>query len=162
LGDRIAILSHGQLRCVGSPLFLKKAYGVGYQLTIEKRDIAAIDLPDAVNDEHKSEEETDGDSTAAPTRQDIDQTLRIIVKSAVPNATRVSNSSTEMSYRLPMGAASRFAPMFTGLDEEIDKGNVHSYGVNITTIVRSFACSPSWQKLKTQVPFASLYPIFFC
>lgn len=30
-------MSQGQLRCLGSPLFLKKAYGVGYQLTIEKR-----------------------------------------------------------------------------------------------------------------------------
>ncbi|CAB9510069.1 Retinal-specific ATP-binding cassette transporter [Seminavis robusta] len=37
LGDRIAIMSEGRLRCCGSSLFLKKTYGVGYQLTIEKR-----------------------------------------------------------------------------------------------------------------------------
>jgi ATP-binding cassette subfamily A (ABC1) protein 3 len=36
LGDRIAIMAEGQLRCVGSSLFLKKKYGVGYQLTIIK------------------------------------------------------------------------------------------------------------------------------
>ncbi len=30
-------MSEGQLRCVGSSLFLKKTYGVGYQLTIEKQ-----------------------------------------------------------------------------------------------------------------------------
>jgi hypothetical protein len=36
LGDRIAIMAEGQLRCAGSSLFLKKMYGVGYQLTIEK------------------------------------------------------------------------------------------------------------------------------
>jgi hypothetical protein len=29
-------MAEGQLRCVGSSLFLKKTYGVGYQLTIEK------------------------------------------------------------------------------------------------------------------------------
>lgn len=29
LGDRIAIISHGKLKCCGSPLFLKGAYGVG-------------------------------------------------------------------------------------------------------------------------------------
>jgi hypothetical protein len=34
LGDRIAIMAEGQLRCAGSSLFLKKTYGVGYQLTI--------------------------------------------------------------------------------------------------------------------------------
>ena len=36
LGDRIAIMAAGQLRCCGSSLFLKKQYGVGYQLTIVK------------------------------------------------------------------------------------------------------------------------------
>ena len=37
LGDRIAIMAEGQLRCAGSSLFLKRHYGVGYQLTIEKK-----------------------------------------------------------------------------------------------------------------------------
>jgi len=27
LGDRIAIMDHGQVKCYGSSLFLKKAYG---------------------------------------------------------------------------------------------------------------------------------------
>jgi len=27
LGDRIAIMDHGQVKCYGSTLFLKKAYG---------------------------------------------------------------------------------------------------------------------------------------
>ena len=34
LGDRIAIMASGRLQCVGSSLFLKKKYGVGYQLTV--------------------------------------------------------------------------------------------------------------------------------
>lgn len=28
LGDRIAIMDHGQVKCYGTPLFLKKAYGI--------------------------------------------------------------------------------------------------------------------------------------
>jgi ATP-binding cassette, subfamily A (ABC1), member 3 len=39
LGDRIAIMSDGKLRCVGSSLFLKKIFGSGYQLTIEKNQV---------------------------------------------------------------------------------------------------------------------------
>jgi ABC-type multidrug transport system ATPase subunit len=39
LGDRIAIMSEGKLSCVGSSLFLKKAFGFGYQLTIEKNQV---------------------------------------------------------------------------------------------------------------------------
>lgn len=38
LGDRIAIMSGGRLQCVGTPYFLKKHYGIGYKLTIVKRD----------------------------------------------------------------------------------------------------------------------------
>lgn len=41
LGDRIAIMAEGSLRCVGSSLFLKKNYGVGYNLTVEKRQSSA-------------------------------------------------------------------------------------------------------------------------
>lgn len=40
LGDRIAIISHGKLRCCGSSLFLKKYFGRGYYLTLV-RDGAA-------------------------------------------------------------------------------------------------------------------------
>ena len=36
LGDRIGIMAHGKLVCVGASLFLKKRYGVGYNLTMEK------------------------------------------------------------------------------------------------------------------------------
>lgn len=34
LGDRIAIISSGKLRCCGSSLFLKKCFGSGYYLTL--------------------------------------------------------------------------------------------------------------------------------
>ncbi|XP_020114345.1 ABC transporter A family member 1 isoform X2 [Ananas comosus] len=36
LGDRIAIMANGHLRCCGSSLFLKHRFGVGYTLTIVK------------------------------------------------------------------------------------------------------------------------------
>ncbi|CAM9296782.1 unnamed protein product, partial [Phaeothamnion confervicola] len=34
LADRVAVVSGGELRCVGSPLFLKRLFKVGYQLSI--------------------------------------------------------------------------------------------------------------------------------
>ena len=36
LGDRIAIVSCGKLRCCGSSLFLKSQFGDGYHLTLVK------------------------------------------------------------------------------------------------------------------------------
>jgi ABC-type multidrug transport system ATPase subunit len=35
LGDRIAVMSKGRLQTVGSSMFLKKRFGVGYQLTVD-------------------------------------------------------------------------------------------------------------------------------
>lgn len=39
LGDRIAIISHGKLCCVGSSLFLKNQMGTGYYLTLVKKGV---------------------------------------------------------------------------------------------------------------------------
>ena len=36
LGDRIAIMGKGKLKCCGSSLFLKSRFGIGYNMTIEK------------------------------------------------------------------------------------------------------------------------------
>lgn len=47
LGDRIAIMTEGQVECTGSSLFLKQRYGVGYQLIIEKA--VQEDLPEVEN-----------------------------------------------------------------------------------------------------------------
>jgi len=37
LGDRIAIMTEGDVQCTGSSLFLKNRYGVGYNLIIAKK-----------------------------------------------------------------------------------------------------------------------------
>ena len=38
LGDRIAIMASGKIRCCGTSLFLKKQYGTGYTLTAVKQN----------------------------------------------------------------------------------------------------------------------------
>ena len=38
LGDRIGIMAEGRVQCTGSSLFLKKRYGVGYNLVIAKKE----------------------------------------------------------------------------------------------------------------------------
>lgn len=37
LGDRIGIMAEGKVKCCGSSLFLKKRFGVGYNLVIAKK-----------------------------------------------------------------------------------------------------------------------------
>jgi ATP-binding cassette, subfamily A (ABC1), member 3 len=38
LGDRIGIMDQGKIVCLGTSLFLKKRFGVGYNLTLVKSD----------------------------------------------------------------------------------------------------------------------------
>jgi ATP-binding cassette, subfamily A (ABC1), member 3 len=38
LGDRIAIMAGGVVKCCGSSLFLKNRFGIGYNLVIAKKD----------------------------------------------------------------------------------------------------------------------------
>jgi ABC-type multidrug transport system ATPase subunit len=43
LGDRIAIISQGQLKCCGSSLFLKQKLGSGYYLTLVRKEDSHVD-----------------------------------------------------------------------------------------------------------------------
>jgi ATP-binding cassette, subfamily A (ABC1), member 3 len=125
LGDRIAIMSDGRLCCCGSPLFLKKTYGVGYQLTIEKGTEA---------DYRKSSDNTQDRNEPF----NCDDVLKEIVKQAVPEASLLSNVRSELSYQLPIGAASRFPKMFERLDQQVKKKHIITYGVSITTLDEVF------------------------
>ena len=44
LGDRIGIMAHGKISCLGSSLFLKQKFGVGYNLTMVKDSASKNDL----------------------------------------------------------------------------------------------------------------------
>jgi ATP-binding cassette subfamily A (ABC1) protein 1 len=46
LGDRIAIMSDGRVKCCGGPLFLKEQYGVGYTMTVirDGMDSSVVDI----------------------------------------------------------------------------------------------------------------------
>lgn len=132
LGDRIAIMAEGQLRCVGSSLFLKKKYGVGYQLTIEKNDKHVIDA------DTDTEIEVGSKAPQISGMHSNDDNLKQIVTGAVSEASLLNNVGAELSYQLPMAAASKFTAMFEGLDKEADEGRINSYGVSITTLDEVF------------------------
>ncbi|XP_065226082.1 phospholipid-transporting ATPase ABCA1-like isoform X2 [Planococcus citri] len=48
LGDRIAIMNHGLIVCHGTPIFLKKAYATGYELTITKTSQESLNISQIV------------------------------------------------------------------------------------------------------------------
>ena len=90
LGDRIAIMGDGKLTCCGSSLYLKRAFGVGYKLTIEKASA------------------TDFNSKA------MDQ----LVTSHVTEATILTDVGAEMTFQLPFAASEKFQKLFEIFDAD--------------------------------------------
>ena len=137
LGDRIAIMAEGQLRCAGSSLFLKKTYGVGYQLTIEKgKHVQAAQNGKRLEyTDDDEEEEIDLEETERAVADDAE--LREMIKSAIPEASLLSDVGTELRFQIPLAAASEFPSLFDKLDQESESGGVVSYGVSMTTLGRS-------------------------
>ncbi|RLO07401.1 hypothetical protein DYB28_004655, partial [Aphanomyces astaci] len=108
LGDRIAIMAEGELRCCGSSMFLKNRYGAGYNFSLVKMD--------------------DCDTDA----------LIAFVRSHVDTAKVLSNVGTEVSFQLPLDCSHLFAAMFIELDANLARLGVLSYGISVTTLEEVF------------------------
>lgn len=111
LGDRIAIISQGQLKCCGSSLFLKQKLGSGYYLTLVKKT--------------DSFEET---------------AIQEVLKRNIPNGYTVQNVGSDLVLCLPEfdehGASQRhkFVLLFEELDSKMAELGLDSYGVSDTTL----------------------------
>jgi ABC-type multidrug transport system ATPase subunit len=114
LGDRIAIMSNGELKCAGSPMFLKKRFGVGYLLSMV-RDPALVARGDS--------------ALSAATASTLSH-----LQSFVPEATVSSDVGAELVIRLPLGASATFPAMLTQLDMRLNELGILSYGIGVTTL----------------------------
>ncbi|GFS11780.1 ATP-binding cassette transporter sub-family A, partial [Elysia marginata] len=108
LGDRIAIMAEGVIKCCGSSMFLKKLYGAGYHLVVVKRSDCNVD------------------------------SLTRVVQSHVPTAELESVINTEVSYILPDSESPRFPALFTELDDHKDQLGITSFGTSATTMEEVF------------------------
>lgn len=86
LGDRIAIMSEGQVQCTGSSLFLKKRYGVGYNLIMAKKERRMLPEVDS------------------------------FILSHIPNAIKLQEVSSEITYQLPTESSGLFKKFFSEFD----------------------------------------------
>jgi ATP-binding cassette subfamily A (ABC1) protein 3 len=109
LGDRIAIMGEGRLRCVGSSMFLKKVYGVGYTFTVVR-----------------SAQGVGGEPV-------VD-----LVTSHVPEADVLSNVGAEQSFRLPFSASAKFVELFTETESKKQELGISEYGISVTTLEEVF------------------------
>uniref|UniRef100_A0A8C6JPU5 P-type phospholipid transporter n=1 Tax=Melopsittacus undulatus TaxID=13146 RepID=A0A8C6JPU5_MELUD len=119
LGDRIAIISHGKLCCVGSSLFLKNQLGTGYYLTLVKKDVDSS-LSSCRNS-----------SSTVSYLKKVQLTLP-----HVPEARLVEDIGHELTYVLPYKAAKEgaFVELFHEIDDRLADLGISSYGISETTL----------------------------
>ncbi|KAM6297369.1 ATP-binding cassette sub-family A member 10-like [Aegotheles albertisi] len=95
LADRKAFISHGRLKCVGSSLFLKKKWGIGYHLRIHVSE--SCDL----------------------------ENVTALVKQYIPSVIFSGHSQYELRYKLPLENTNKFPDLFSGLDGCSDQGIIN-------------------------------------
>ncbi|XP_042305626.1 ABC-type organic anion transporter ABCA8-like isoform X2 [Sceloporus undulatus] len=95
LANRKAFISYGKLTCVGSSLFLKKKWGIGYHLRMH------------INEFCDSERTTS------------------LVKQHIPDARLSGQRENELSYTLPLENMDKFPALFCDMDHQTDLGIVN-------------------------------------
>ncbi|XP_019856993.1 PREDICTED: ATP-binding cassette sub-family A member 3-like, partial [Amphimedon queenslandica] len=109
LGDRIAIMKSGRVKTSGSSLFLKKRYGCGYHLTIEKASIS-----------------TDSEEIIA------------VVQDMVGGSRFLYDIGTEVVLLLPDEKSILFSSLINTLENRKRSLGISSYGVSVTTMEEVF------------------------
>uniref|UniRef100_A0A667YE17 P-type phospholipid transporter n=1 Tax=Myripristis murdjan TaxID=586833 RepID=A0A667YE17_9TELE len=141
LGDRIAIISHGKLRCCGSSLFLKKRFGSGYYLTLVRDgDEKMTNQRGGLGKDHPSRSSSPDDGIGSQNWSNSDPSdltaVGKLVRRHVPEAVFLESIGQEITYILPYGGArdGTFALLFKELDLEMADLGLTSYGISDTTL----------------------------
>ncbi|XP_037549875.1 phospholipid-transporting ATPase ABCA1-like [Nematolebias whitei] len=170
LGDRIAIISHGKMRCCGSSLFLKKCFGSGYYLTLvrsgtEKMSNQRQNMTQRHINEKKTE--TDCPSRSSPddgigsqTWDNSDPTdlaaVTQLVRCHVPEAVFLESIGQEITFILPYSGArdGTFSALFQKLDLAMADLGLTSYGISDTTLEEIFLKVAEDTEVDAEIPAA--------
>ncbi|KAJ8300982.1 hypothetical protein KUTeg_022501 [Tegillarca granosa] len=135
LGDRIAIISNGELKCCGSSLFLKNTFGEGYHLYLVKKeteeDLQSVDVLELLDN---------GDHSNTFISKCQESKVTEFINKYVSTAFLKSETARELHYILPFeeGKKGNFEKLFDALDNSIAQLHISSYGVMDTTLEEVF------------------------
>ncbi|XP_042778092.1 phospholipid-transporting ATPase ABCA3-like isoform X1 [Panthera leo] len=128
LGDRIAIMVKGSLRCCGSSVFLKKIYGVGYHMVMVKE-----------------------------THCNVEEILKFI-QYHIPEATLEKNVNNEISFLLPKEYTHSFEALFTDLEKRRYELGIASFGASVTTMEEVFFRVNNMEDSQVDIPATQTPP----
>ncbi|XP_047997270.1 phospholipid-transporting ATPase ABCA3-like [Leguminivora glycinivorella] len=108
LGDRIAALHHGRVRCNASPMFLTRAIGTGHRLTLT--------------------------TSGPPNEEAITRTIT----SVVPDATVRQRQPAGLTYNLPAKDTAQFPRLFDAIEKSRSELKIDTIGVSKSTLEEVF------------------------
>ncbi|XP_039428807.1 phospholipid-transporting ATPase ABCA3-like [Culex pipiens pallens] len=125
LGDRIAIMSGGVLKAVGTPFFLKKSFGTGYRLICVKGPNCDKQL------------------------------VLDLLRKYIPDVRIDTDIGSELSFVLKEDYIRVFQPMLEYLESRMEMCGITSYGISLTTMEEVFlkagSDSPNQTSVETSV-----------
>lgn len=138
LADRKAILTAGRVRCVGSSLFLKSRFGIGYYLEIGLHQSIAT-RPAAVEDAARRILTLVTRHVPGGRRHLNDSKSTRLAVSDHDAAHAASKLKAEnLIFSLPLASVTAFSHLFEELEEQKDSLGVREYGVSLTTLEEVF------------------------
>ncbi|KAJ3294611.1 ATP-binding cassette sub- A member 5 [Rhizoclosmatium sp. JEL0117] len=123
VADRKAILTKGKIRCIGTSVFLKHRFNIGYQLNI-----------------------------AYPRASSNDLKITSLVNKYVPSATLLASSAAQprhtvitpttgentLAFSIPPSYVSNFPRLFSSLDKQVKSGGISYYGLSMPSLEEVF------------------------
>lgn len=122
LGDRVGVMSQGEMVCLGSPQFLKRKFGVGYRLVVEY-DSSSNAQRDSDKDRERQREEQ------------RERTVQLIQNHVSFVSLSVAESVDDTAvFLLSYDDVRCFADLFSSLDTSMSSLRVKCYGLSGSTL----------------------------
>ncbi|XP_071811381.1 phospholipid-transporting ATPase ABCA1-like isoform X2 [Apostichopus japonicus] len=139
LGDRIAIIANGKLKCCGSSLFLKGRYGSGYYLVLTK-ETTSMQLRQELAGGYSIDENTSEEVEIEDVGYCNEAVITSFIQRFVPGVQLCENIGQEISYLLPFGAikAGGFQNLFAQLEKHAKKLHIKNFGISDTSLEEVF------------------------
>ncbi|KAI8741863.1 ATP-binding cassette sub-family A member 3, partial [Biomphalaria glabrata] len=104
LGDRIVIMAEGVIKCCGTPNFLKRIYGTGYQLTIEKKPDCSV------------------------------KKVTSMIQSHIPEGRYMQETPTEIFYILPDEEVPLYSRLLFEMEKDKVELKISTFGLTATSL----------------------------
>lgn len=139
LADRKAVMTTGKLRCVGSSLFLKSRFGIGYYLECS-----------IAHGTTATETEAAAEAILALIRKHVPEAQRHHDTARGPAAAMAATRRRILLFSLPLASLQHFPALFTDMEEHKTALGIENYGGSLSTLEEVFFKLGEEEKLDAQ------------